>query len=96
MGYEMSKDWTQDEINAASKQMKKQGELSYEEFLKALTKTRKEKTMPKQLMRNKETGQVVEFKGCLFNDNDCIIIFDDDQTIRYKNLDEFRAKWEKA
>lgn len=51
--------------------------------------------MAKQLMRNKETGQVVEFKGCLFNDNDCIVIYNDNQTIRYKNLNEFREKWEK-
>ncbi len=96
MGYEMSKDWTQDEVKAASKQMKKQGELSYEEFLKILTNERKEKTMPKQLMRNKETGQVVEFKGCLFNKGDCIVIYDDNQILRYKSLNEFREKWEKA
>lgn len=51
--------------------------------------------MPRQLMRNKKTGQVVEFKGCLFNDNDCIVIFDDNQVSHYKNLNEFRKEWEK-
>lgn len=51
--------------------------------------------MTKQLMRNKKTGQVVEFKGCLFNSNDCIVVYDDNQTIRYKNINEFRKEWEK-
>ena len=51
--------------------------------------------MAKQFMRNKESGEVTEFKGCLFNDNDCTILFNDNQTIRYKNLNEFRKKWEK-
>lgn len=32
----MSKDWTKEELEAASKQMKKQGELSYEEFLEEI------------------------------------------------------------
>ena len=50
----------------------------------------------KQLMRNKKTGQVVEFKGCLFNDKTCIIIFDEGQIINYDNIQEFRENWEKA
>ena len=55
-----------------------------------------DKTMAKQLMRNKQTGEVAEFKGCLFNNNDCIVLFNDNQTMRYKNLSEFQENWEKA
>ena len=32
----MSKDWTQDELQAASKKMKASGNMSYEEFCEAL------------------------------------------------------------
>lgn len=32
----MSRDWTREEIEAASKQMKMQGELSFEEFQEVL------------------------------------------------------------
>lgn len=52
--------------------------------------------MPKQLMRNKETGEVVEFKSCMFNDNDCIVVYNDNQILRYNNVNEFRDKWEKT
>ncbi len=47
-------------------------------------------------MRNKKTGQVVEFKGCLYNDNTCVVIFDDNKIINYSNLQEFRDNWEKV
>lgn len=46
-------------------------------------------------MQNKQTGEVVEFKGVLYNDHDCIILYNDNQTLRYKNLDEFRNIWKK-
>lgn len=50
----------------------------------------------KQLMKNKKTGQVVEFKGCLFNDSTCVVIFDDNKIIYYDTVQEFRDNWEKA
>lgn len=50
----------------------------------------------KQLMKNKKTGQVVEFKGCLFNDSTCVVIFDDNKIIYYDTVQEFRNNWEKV
>lgn len=47
-------------------------------------------------MRNKETGEVVEFKACMFNGNDCIVVYNDNQILRYNNVNEFRDKWEKT